>query len=213
MERDISALQQAGVPIYASPGRVGGYALDRSRTLPPLNFTPAEAVAMALGLHGLAGSPFQHAARDALRKLLAVLPAADRAAAAALAGRVHVLDGRAIGGVGSGVGEVGADGAGVAPPPMPRVVADALSAGRVLRLTYFDRAGAATERLVEPVAYVALADHWYLAAWCRLRADFRAFRTDRIRAAADTGEPAPPRPYRTRDLDLPPGLMEGISLN
>jgi len=101
----------------------------------------------------------------------------------------------------------------VAPPPMPRVVADALSAGRVLRLTYFDRAGAATERLVEPVAYVAVADHWYLAAWCRLRADFRAFRTDRIRAAADTGEPAPQRPFRFRDLDLPPGLLEGISLN
>ena len=40
IERDIGALQQAGVPIYADPGRSGGYTVDKSLTLPPLNFTP-----------------------------------------------------------------------------------------------------------------------------------------------------------------------------
>src|SRR4051812_12000104 len=38
IERDISALQQAGVPIYATTGRRGGYSLDPAMTLPPLNF-------------------------------------------------------------------------------------------------------------------------------------------------------------------------------
>jgi predicted DNA-binding transcriptional regulator YafY len=47
-ERDISALQQSGVPIYAEPGRTGGYCLDKARTLPPVNLTPGEAVAMAV---------------------------------------------------------------------------------------------------------------------------------------------------------------------
>ena len=50
IERDIGALQQAGVPIYAEPGRRGGYALEKSMSLPPLNFTPAEAVAVAIAL-------------------------------------------------------------------------------------------------------------------------------------------------------------------
>jgi predicted DNA-binding transcriptional regulator YafY len=44
IERDISALQQADVPIYADVGRRGGFALDKSMSLPPLNFTPAEPV-------------------------------------------------------------------------------------------------------------------------------------------------------------------------
>src|ERR1035441_1335002 len=30
VERDISALQQSGVPIYAQPGRTGGYCLDKA---------------------------------------------------------------------------------------------------------------------------------------------------------------------------------------
>src|ERR687891_466534 len=50
IERDILALQEAGVPISSQVGRRGGYLLDRSMTLPPLNFTPAEAVATAIGL-------------------------------------------------------------------------------------------------------------------------------------------------------------------
>ncbi|WP_238433972.1 helix-turn-helix transcriptional regulator [Micromonospora tarensis] len=58
IERDIGALQQAGVPIWAEPGRTGGYVLDRAHTLPPVNLTAAEAVAMAVALHRLAGTPF-----------------------------------------------------------------------------------------------------------------------------------------------------------
>ena len=50
IERDIGALQQAGVPVYADAGRCGGYTVDKSLTLPPLNFTPAEAVALAVAL-------------------------------------------------------------------------------------------------------------------------------------------------------------------
>jgi predicted DNA-binding transcriptional regulator YafY len=42
MERDISALQRSGVPICAEPGRTGGYCVDKARTLPPVNLTPAE---------------------------------------------------------------------------------------------------------------------------------------------------------------------------
>src|ERR671933_2418211 len=75
VERDIGALQQSGVPIYAEPGRTGGYCLDRARTLPPVNFTPAEAVAMALALQRLGGTPFEATAGTALRKLVAAMPA------------------------------------------------------------------------------------------------------------------------------------------
>src|SRR5687767_15497251 len=50
IERDLSALGQAGVPLATKQGRAGGYTLDRSMSLPPLNFTPREAAAIAVAL-------------------------------------------------------------------------------------------------------------------------------------------------------------------
>src|SRR5881398_3669381 len=91
VERDISALQQAGVPIYAEAGRTGGYVLDKAHSLPPVNMTPAKAVAIAVALEKLRGTPFHEAARSALQKLVAVMPPGEAAAARELAGRVHLV--------------------------------------------------------------------------------------------------------------------------
>jgi predicted DNA-binding transcriptional regulator YafY len=102
VERDISALQQSGVPVYAEPGRTGGYCLDKARTLPPVNLTPGEAVAMALALRGLAGTPFRAEAGTALRKLVAAMHGDDAAAAHELAGRIHLFGGTRSGGPPSG---------------------------------------------------------------------------------------------------------------
>jgi len=43
MYRDLEALQDAGMPIKADRGRGGGYALDKTYQLPPVNFTAREA--------------------------------------------------------------------------------------------------------------------------------------------------------------------------
>ncbi|MDQ1583975.1 MAG: hypothetical protein QOF36_2029 [Microbacteriaceae bacterium] len=126
IERDVSALQQAGTPIWAEPGRTGGYCLDPLRTLPPVNLTPPEAVAMALALEAMAGTPFQQSAQAALRKLVAVMHDNDAVAARKLAARVHLL------------------GSGTARPSVPALIADALSAGNVLRISYQDRDGIPT---------------------------------------------------------------------
>ncbi|WP_290058406.1 helix-turn-helix transcriptional regulator [Amycolatopsis solani] len=190
VERDIGALQQSGVPIYAEPGRTGGYCLDRAHTLPPVNLTPGEAVAMALALRRLDGTPFRAEAGSALRKLVAAMRQDDAAAAQDLAARVPLL------------GDEGA------PPPMP----PALDTGRVLRIGYADKEGAVTRRDVEPLGYVGKPDHWYLVAWCRLREEVRAFRTDRITSIAVTAEVPPPRPLRREDLDIPYGVVEQLTL-
>jgi predicted DNA-binding transcriptional regulator YafY len=196
VERDLSALQQAGVPIWAEPGRAGGYCLDKARTLPPVNLTPGEAVAMALALQGLAGTPFQSVAGTALRKLVATMQAADADAARDLADRIHLL------------GDPGT----VPPTRVPRLVADALQPRRVLRIGYADRAGATTLREIEPLGYVGSAAHWYLMAWCRLRDGLRAFRTDRITSVSVTAEVPPPRPLRREDLDIPCEKVRQLSL-
>ncbi|HET7094776.1 MAG TPA: HTH domain-containing protein, partial [Thermomicrobiales bacterium] len=69
IERDLLALQEAGVPIWAQPGPGGGYGLNVDATLPPLNLTPAEAVALAVALAAAPATPFAAAGHSAMQKL------------------------------------------------------------------------------------------------------------------------------------------------
>ena len=191
IERDVLALQEAGVPIHAEVGRAGGYVLDAARTLPPLNFTPAEAVEVAAALQRTDGTPLPGAATSALTKMLGAMGPADVAAARRLGGRLVRF----------------------APPQRPgrapRALEQAILERRVVRLTYADKAGAVTERVVEPHAVIDVVDRWYLAAWCRLREDVRALRLDRIRDVVLTREVAPERnlpPLAIPDLVAAPVL-------
>jgi predicted DNA-binding transcriptional regulator YafY len=90
IERDLLALQEAGVPIWAQPGPGGGYGLNVDATLPPLNLTPDEAVALATALAAMPAMPFAPAGRTALTKLAAVMAPAPKATAARLAERIRV---------------------------------------------------------------------------------------------------------------------------
>ncbi|WP_194817225.1 YafY family protein [Nocardia sp. XZ_19_385] len=178
IERDIAALQQAGIPVYADVGRRGGYALEKSMSLPPLNFTAAETVALALALARNRGGPFDHAGRSALGKVLAAMPERNAAAARDLAARVRLVD------------PPGAP----AVPEIPPVIGHAIERRLVLRIGYLDQHGQASERTVEPVELLNGTHGWYLIAWCRLRDGFRVFRLDRMRTLTLTDTPAPIRP-------------------
>jgi predicted DNA-binding transcriptional regulator YafY len=189
IERDIAALQQAGVPIWATPGPGGGYAIDPTTTLPPLNFRPSEAAAIALALATSGSIPFGDDARAALRKLLAAMSATSRDGARSLLERIRLLRSD-----------------GLAAAPALRVVEQALLDHRVLRLDYQDKHGSITRgRLVEPFGFVLGEQYTYLQGWCRLRNGPRAFRLDRIRSAAVTAEPARIDQPVEIGCDAPPG--------
>lgn len=177
IERDILALQEAGVPIHATPGRRGGYAIDKAHTLPPVNFTPAEATAIAVALVRNDDGPFANAGNTARRKVLEAMAETDAERARALAARIRLLQspGRAN------------------HRAVPQVLQDAVAEHLVVRVDYVDRSGQFTHRELEPVVVLGIDDDWYLMAYCRLRDDFRSFRFDRIVAAVTTGEPAPER--------------------
>lgn len=186
IERDLSALQQSGVPIWAEPGRTGGYCLDPAHTLAPLGFTVDETLAMMISLGMLATSPFRDAAISALRKVVAVTDDHSLKETVNLATRVYLFD------------EHRANAA-------PKELAEALRTGDVLQIAYVDRNGIATSRSVEPMGYIGKSNNWYLIAWCRLRDGVRAFRGDRITEVKPTGERPPPRPLRVTDL----GILDG----
>ena len=192
IERDLSALQLGGVPIWAEPGRTGGYCLDPAHTLAPFNFTVDEALAVVIALGALSTSPFHEAATSALRKVVAVTDERSLRETAELAARIHLLgDSNPI----------------EAPPEL----ADALRTGHVLRIAYVDREGSATLRDVEPMGFVGKGSDWYLVAWCRLRDGLRAFRGDRITEANQLSERPARRPLRAKDLGIVYGELRTVS--
>jgi predicted DNA-binding transcriptional regulator YafY len=161
--RDVAALQAQGVPIEGEAGI--GYRMRRGFDLPPLMFSTQEAQALVACMRvaqpridtGLA----RHA-DDALAKILAVLPAVERAAAESLS--VY------------------------APPVGPdhatrqrlEQLRHATDLKVKLRIEYRDTRDNISSRVLRPLGCFYWGEVWTLAAWCESRADFRNFRVDRI---------------------------------
>ena len=192
IERDLSALGQAGVPLSSRHGRRGGYVLDRSMTLPPLNFTPQEAAAVAVALSRSEHVLWARDARSALNKIVAAMPERAVREARSTAETVRLL---------------------VQPVPGPdaeiaEIIWRAVRQNEVLRIRYIDTGGVETTREVEPQHVVVGPNGSYLTAWCHLRRDDRVFRMDRITAAERT--PPGPRPVRPTPEPLVDGLITKI---
>ncbi|MBN9443140.1 YafY family protein [Bosea sp. (in: a-proteobacteria)] len=175
--RDIVTLQGQGAPIEGEPGL--GYVLKPGFMLPPLMFGEDEIEALLLGSRWVADradGPLALAARDAMAKIVAVLPPD-------LAGRVD----DAVLMLGPGSAIAAGDAVDLS------AVRRAIRSGRRARITYGDGEGRASERVVWPLA-LSFFDHVrVLVAWCELRRDFRHFRTDRIAAFAPLEERYPQR--------------------
>ena len=72
IERDIDALQRAGVPIRVRRGPGGGYSIDSRSKVPDPGLTPGEVAAIIVSLASV--GPYSSAtARSALDKLIAAL--------------------------------------------------------------------------------------------------------------------------------------------
>jgi predicted DNA-binding transcriptional regulator YafY len=176
VERDILALQQAGVPIWSRRGRGGGYALDQRWSLPPLNFNATEALAVIVALAAASSLPFADAGRRAELKLLAAMSSGEAARARELAGRLR-LGGFVPGGA----------------RDIVVAIEQAVVDRAVVDIGYRDRHGAVSVRTVEAHGLQVTPDGSYLVGWCRRRDDQRSFRLDRIVSVRDMGESAPPR--------------------
>lgn len=172
IKRDVSTLQQAGVPIAARPGPGGGYVVDPAATLPPVALTAAEVSGLAAAVAAHRGQPFDGHARAALVKILDVMPPAARARATDLSERLWIDQ--------------------TATPPAPRVrsaVEQGLHERRVLAITCRERSGSLSAR-VHPVLLAHTQGRWYLVGRCDTAEDVRWFRLDDIRSAYVTGDPA-----------------------
>lgn len=172
MHRDLTALRDAGVPLWTEQGRHGGFRLVDGWRSGLDGLTAREAVALfALGVpDALAGLGLDTAGSAARAKVSAGMPAELREHAALVAGRFH-LD--APGWFG------GAD-----EPPALAGVAHAVWAQRRLSVSYRRRDKVAS-RLLEPLGLVLKAGVWYLVARVPEDDALRTYRVSRILSAAE----------------------------
>lgn len=186
VRRDVDALSAAGVPVYMTRGKGGGvhlmdgYVLDRS-VLSEREQSDIMAALSALNRTGASGE------------------ASDETAARL--GRLFQRE---------NVDWLDMDFSFWGAPPNYRAAFDAIRNATIgrhpLSFAYFDAAGNRTERTVEPAQLVFKESSWYVRAWCRERADWRAFKIirmvwDSMELGEDTFEPRP----------LPPDLAESYA--
>jgi predicted DNA-binding transcriptional regulator YafY len=167
--RDIQALCEAGVPIISTPGQ--GYSLLEGYFLPPLRFTPDEALILLLGGDVMAQSfdaEYRAAAQSAGRKIAGALP--DR-----LRDEVRSLQ--------ETIRFVGESRPGEA--ELLRQLRRAIVGRHTVRFRYRarqsqDGTGAPSDREADPYGLVYVFGAWHLVAYDHLRHDMRNFRVERM---------------------------------
>ncbi|MFD7691243.1 helix-turn-helix transcriptional regulator [Streptomyces sp. NPDC059781] len=184
--RDAQALSEAGVPVYADRGRIGGYRLVGGYRTRLTGLARGEAEALFLsGVPGaLREMGLEDTASAARLKVSAALLPSLRDASRTAAQRFH-LD---------------------APnwfhepdtPELLPAVADAVWDDRRVTARY-RRDGGEVERELEPYGLVLKAGVWYLCARVSGRGSFRVYRIDRFTAVEAGAE----RFERAEDFDLP----------
>ncbi|WP_332460072.1 helix-turn-helix transcriptional regulator [Arthrobacter sp. YN] len=161
-------------------------------SLPSVNLTAAQALALSAAVSASNQAPFSDSARAAIRKVVDVLDPVARRRAAELSHRIWV--------------DVG-------PAPHRRVmsVLEQATIDQVtVKLTYTDSKGDTTQREVEPMIFALNGNRWMLVAWCRLRDGIRWFDLTRIQRATATRHPC--TGHHVDEIGTPPEFARPIDI-
>ena len=175
--RDVKALEEAGVPVIGEAGT--GYRLMDGYKLPPVMFNMDEATAL------LTASKLVQSKTDAgiskhftaaLDKIRAILRHSEKDHIEEIDDHIAVMTHPSI----------------VHQPKAElhlQAILKAIGSSSVIEINYTSvEKNESTRRKVEPVGIYYLGNHWYLIAFCRMRKDYRNFRTDKISQLSITAE-------------------------
>lgn len=181
--RDMLALSDAGVPIGAEAGT--GYYLVDGYSLPPIMFTEKEANALITAAKIIETNNDASLISDyneVVEKVKAILNTTQKE-------KLELLEQRIVS------------------PPFRKspestylsVIQQAITDLRVLEIQYTAASQEFTKRTVEPLGVYFTNTIWVMIAFCRLRNDYREFRTDRIINLIETSEIFPPKLFTLED--------------
>lgn len=160
IQRDMEALDRAGIPVVALHGAAGGYDIMGGYSMERQLLTGKGRQHMVAALEALGTATGSRQVADTLAGVEALRPQQDA--------RQVIVD----------LSAAREDARVQAWLPM---MEDAIEQGHILHIEYIDTYQQVTQREVEPVALVYQWYAWYLDAYCRMRGDFRFFKLARIR--------------------------------
>lgn len=164
--RDIRALENAGIPILTEEGK--GFSMMDGYKIPPIMFSENEAIAV-ITLEQIVAKMYDQSLRkeftSAVDKIKAVLRVYNRQKAEILSQRIYI----------------GKNFEQITKSNFLIDLQNALVNQNCVKIFYKANDGMETERIIEPFSfYHNPEENWLMAAFCRLRNDFRIFRIDRI---------------------------------
>jgi predicted DNA-binding transcriptional regulator YafY len=196
--RDIRTLEQSGVPVVTEEGK--GYSLMEGYRMPPVSFMEHEANALItaeqLVLRNMDAS-FVKDYTDAVTKIRSVLRQGTKDRAELLSSRIAVSQNEHR----------------TRSSEHLSSLQQALTSFQLVDIAY-QKEGAERPgwRSVEPFALLSGEQVWILAAWCRLRKEFRLFRLDRIMQLRIGQEHFEPHKLKLEEyLNMLRGRSEGRS--
>ena len=174
--RDLVALQEAGVPIGSEPGE--GYFIVKGYHLPPVMFDKSEAASLLAGerlMQKWHQTELGKSYLSALDKIRSILPPDEKEYFEVLDERIQTFKYQNVN----------------SPKPDERIfgfLQNAIFKKEIIEIGYLAPSQQKeTTRKIEPLGLLLMGSHWYLAAWCRLREDYRMFRLDRFATYKSTG--------------------------
>jgi predicted DNA-binding transcriptional regulator YafY len=179
VRRHVGILREAGIPVESTRGRYGGYRIGRGLRLPPLMFTPSEALGLVMAV--LEGHPAgaDEPVGQALGKLVRALP-------------------EPLARTADAVRRVPARGWPVVVPEVEVTLqlVQATDSRHRVRLRYGHDADHLYDVELDPWAVVVRHRRWYLLGWSHGKDARRVLRVDRVHAVD----------VRPETFDPPPGL-------
>ena len=177
VQRDMEALNLAGIPVTSIQGASGGYAIMDSFRLDKQIMNTDDYLFIITALKGLCTAYENRRLEATLEKFLAIVPKGqdqDGSSKIDSSGIRFDLD---ISREGVNTGEY------------LNQLETAVRSKRVVEFDYTDAVSHRTHRRVEPVILLCKWYSWYLFGYCLERRDYRLFRLSRIRELVTTPEP------------------------
>jgi len=172
--RDMQALSEMGIPLYATSGPTGGFRLMEGFQLPPLQLDASEALAVLFALHSLAklaDTPFKQARWTAMDKIKAVLPETTLKQALPMLERVELAVPERI----------------VKTPHLAALLAFTAESSWVSAM--YRSENHRRSLLLQPRKIYAAHGYWYCEAYSATHGEQRTFRVDRFDSLEATEAP------------------------
>ena len=167
IQRDMDAIDLAGIPIISIQGPNGGYGIMENFKLDNQLVSVEDLYYIITSLKSVSDTLADKKIDDTLEKMKTLIPPPDRDFLSERDEKLSI-DFSMLGG----------------DPRQQRsfaAVKDAVDTERLLRFTYTNNKLESSRRTVEPLTIAFKWRSWYLFAWCREKEDYRTFRISRIR--------------------------------